>query len=461
MAALDMTPRESTAVTPTTASAGTSLAALRRVRVFGTGFGVAIAGNNLEAVIVRSRPSGSAIVASTAVTGFASRPASDWGAELLRFLAAAGEPHLAATVLLPREQVVVRTLHLPGVSDKDTAAAIELQLDTLHPWDEDAIEWAWWRVGANDIVVGLVRQSTLSSYETLFSEAGIPMAAATFSSAVIYAALRLHHAAPASIFTFVSTAAGRGASRLEVYGESPARPCYSAEFSLSAERALPVARAELRISPDEAAVDLASLLPLTPSGSNANPLACAAALAASAPLAFRFANLLPVARRASHSRAQYLIPATLGALVLLSLVAVFVLFPLLNERRNISDLTAEQRRLQPSALRVQSIEKTLASQRSRMAALDDFRRRPQADLDILNELVRILPENTWTNSIEIFPDSIVIAGEADQAAPLLKVLDSSPLFQNSEFVMSVTHNGQADQFRIRSMRRGRVGRTTP
>jgi hypothetical protein len=63
--------------------------------------------------------------------------------------------------------------------------------------------------------------------------------------------------------------------------------------------------------------------------------------------------------------------------------------------------------------------------------------------------------------VEIYPDSVVISGEADQAAPLLKVLDASPLFQNSEFALGVAHNGQAEQFRIKTLRRGRTGRTTP
>ena len=60
---------------------------------------------------------------------------------------------------------------------------------------------------------------------------------------------------------------------------------------------------------------------------------------------------------------------------------------------------------------------------------------------MLNELTRILPPQVWTNSIEIYPDNVVLAGEADQAAPLLKLLDSSPLFQNSDFALSVTRNG--------------------
>jgi len=425
----------------------------RRALLFGTGFGIAVANGDLEAVVVRSRPSGSVVVASTAVNNFAARPAAEWGAELLRFLASAGEPHLAATVVLPREEVIVRTVHLAGVAEKDTASAIALQLDTMHPWDEEDVEWSWRRVSPRDILVGVTRQSTLRRYETLFSEAGIPMAAATFSSTVIHAALRLRSVPTASIFCYMPQ--GRG--RVEVYGESEAKPCYSAGFALPPERALALARAELRLPQDYAARELREAL----AAPAVSPVAYAAALAASAPLSAGFANLLPAARRASHSRTRYLIPIAIAALLAIGLLTVFVLFPFLNERRYVRDLTAEQRRLQPAALRVQSIDKSLVAKRARIASLDEFRRRTQADLDVLNELARLLPQQDWASNIEILPDSVFISGEADQAQPLLKLLDSSPLFEKSEFAMSVTRNGQVDQFRIKSMRRGRTGRTTP
>src|SRR6185312_14377085 len=121
------------------------------------------------------------------------------------------------------------------------------------------------------------------------------------------------------------------------------------------------------------------------------------------------------------------------------------------------DLDRAARQVEPAALRAQAAEKKIADARIKIAALDDIRRRPQADLDILNELTRLLQPPVWTSSIEIYTDSVVVSGEADQAAPLLKVLDSSPLFQNSEFALSVTRNGQTEVFRIKTMRRGRAG----
>ena len=54
-----------------------------------------------------------------------------------------GAAHIAATVLLPRRDVIVRTVHLPGVSDRDLEAAIRLQIDSLHPFSEDEVYFSW------------------------------------------------------------------------------------------------------------------------------------------------------------------------------------------------------------------------------------------------------------------------------------------------------------------------------
>ena len=422
----------------------------RRALTFGTGLGIYLGPKQLEAAIVRSRPSGQVLVGSLLIPDFRTRPAAEWGGELRRFLTGARAGHLTATVLLPREEVIVRLVNLPGVADKDLPAALELQIDTLHPFGDAEIAWSWMRAG-NQCVVGLTRRSLLDRWETLFSEAGIEVSAFTFSAAVIHAALRLRGIAPPSMLLYSED--GRG--RTEVYGESEARPLFSSEFAAAPERALGVARAELRLPQTFEAETLDTALP------GFGGLAGAAALAASAPLVSRYANLLPPERRASNARRQYLLPAVLAALLVLGLTGAYVVFPAVEQRRYLAALNDEVRRLEPAAAHAQDLEKRTTLNRNRIAALDEVRRRPQADLDVLHELTRLLPPQVWTSSIEIYPDNVVIAGEADQAAPLLKILDSSPLFQNSEFALSVTHNATAEQFRIRMVRRGRTGRTTP
>jgi hypothetical protein len=427
----------------------------RRLPAFGTGFGIVIGARDLQVAIVRARPSGPTLVAESMIADFRNRPAAEWGAELSRFLASVGESQLAATVLLPRNEVIVRTLHLPGVTDKDAAGAIELQIDTLHPYGEEEIAWGWSRTGADSVIAGIVPKALLAGYETIFEEAGIPLAAITFSPTVIHSVLRIWNAAPASVLCAVPGA------RAEIYGESPARPVYSAEFSISGDRALGVTRSELRLPVDFAAASLAETLPHAGEREPESALAYAAALAGSAPRVARFANLLPAERRASHDRVQYLVPAVLGVILAAALVAFFVIVPAIEQRRYREALNEAARRLEPTATRARNLERSATAARAKIGALDEFRRRPQLDLDSLNELTRLLAPPVWTNSIEIYPDSIVISGEAEQAAPLLKLLDSSPLFQNSEFVSSVVRTQQMEQFRIRTIRRGRAGRTTP
>ncbi len=184
-------------------------------------------------------------------------------------------------MLLPRDEVIVRTLILPGVADKDAAGAIELQIDSLHPWGDAEVIWGWSRAGRDNIVIGLTRKEVLDIWETLFAEAGIPIAAATFSAAVIHAALRIWNAAPAALLGITTDARGRTA----VYGESESRAFFSAEFTGSAERAIALSRAELRITPEVPASPLADLLPPDKNGKavpESAVLAYAAAIAGSA-----------------------------------------------------------------------------------------------------------------------------------------------------------------------------------
>ena len=66
-----------------------------------------------------------------------------------------------------------------------------------------------------------------------------------------------------------------------------------------------------------------------------------------------------------------------------------------------------------------------------------------------------MPPPGWVNSLELTRDQVVLQGEAEQAAALLKTIDGSPLFQNSEFTMPLARTGNGEAFRIRAAREGR------
>jgi hypothetical protein len=56
------------------------------------------------------------------------------------------------------------------------------------------------------------------------------------------------------------------------------------------------------------------------------------------------------------------------------------------------------------------------------------------------------------SSLTVDAKQVSVSGEAEQAAPLLKRLDESPLFENSEFVSPPSRTQGAELFSIRTRR---------
>ena len=433
------------------------LADIQKLIAFGSGVGIQIGDKHLEVSAVRVRPTGIDVLGSMTILDFSQRPAAEWGSEYARFLHEAGGTHLAATVLLPRRETIVRQIALPGVAIRDLGPAISLQIDTLHPYGEEEVVYGWSRLANGGVLVGILRRSTLDRYIGLFAEAGIAVASFTFSAAAIYVARRTPVAQPLSLEGgFVAVAAGE-TGEMEVYGESVARPVFSAEFDPPPDRAVALAKSELRLEPDAEALPLDRILPAPRANPVSNDLSrralpYATALAGACPWLAAAANLLPPAYRRSNSRAMYVPAAVLGALLLLATTALLA-HSSLEDRRYLKLLESEIARLEPKAKQAATLNAQLTHAENRARLLDEFRGRTKADLDSLNELTTLLAPPTWTSMIDLTPGAATIGGETEQAAPLLKLLDASPYFQGSTFIGSIAKSGGSEQFQIRTGRR--------
>ena len=416
---------------------------------FGTGVAIDISGDALELAIVQMKPSGPELLRRATIVSYNERPAAEWAREFRDFVR--GHEPSGITVLLPRRDVIVRHVHLPGVPRRDVTGALALRLRALHPFAEEDVAWCWAPV-TNGALVGLTRMTALARYETLLAEAGIPVSGFTFSASVFYAALRMV-GQPSVPFLGLSESA---TSIFEAYGEGTAGAIFSGEFTGPASRAATAGMAELRLTGETQPVGLAQLLPRKSTASGANPIdrpfLYAAAMAAACPWLVRPANFLPPERRAGQSRIWLIPTAVLGVLLLLAAVAYFAIGPY-REKDYLNTLRQEIAKAEPGARRAATIDKQLERVHSQILLLDQFRGRSQGDFEVLNELTRILPPPTWAQLVEIYPDYVIIAGQAEQAAPLLKVIDSSPLFQNSEFTNSVSRTAKDELFRIKTYRR--------
>ena len=423
-------------------------ASMKKWFAFGTGIGIEISGTrgseSLQITAVRVRPNGARIIGRLDIDNFAQQPAGVWGTEYANFARKLGLRHVGATVILPRQDVIVRQLSLPGVSDKDLASAVGFQLDGLHPYPEDDVAASWTRLsGTGLVLVAITRRAVVDRYATLFSEAGIKIAGFTCSTAAIYSALRLFNSPPPAPILAIDTTE----STIEIYGESANHPMFSASFdvAIGPERAAQLACSELRVDPPLEPRPLDDLLRALPA------LPYAAALTSACPRISLSLNLLPAEQRRASSRVLWIPSAALGAIVLL-LAGAIAAFPGYENRKYIRSLEAEIAKVQPAAKRAETLDRATDAVRRRTLQLDDFRRRAKADMDVLEEMTRILPPPTWLNMFQIDRGQIYIAGDTDQAAPLLKVIDASPLFESSEFTMPPVRNQTGEMFRIHANR---------
>jgi hypothetical protein len=426
----------------------------KKLLAFGSGIGIELGASDLEVVAVRVRPSRIQVAGRATIPNFAVRPAGEWGAEYANFLRSAGMSHVSATVLLPRREVIVRQVALAGVARRDRAAAIRLQLDSLHPYGEEDVAWDWTAVSESAVLVGIARREVVERYARLFAEAGIAVASFTFPAAAVHAAIRLDGSSGQSFLALRRTASGS----VEAYGESAARPVFSAEFQVAPERAVALALAELRLPPETEPRTLEEVLPRPfqnpiENDLSRNALPYATALAGACPRLAPAANVLPPEHRRSSSRAIFIPSIVLGMCVILAVVAMAA-YARIADQRYLRKLEAEIARLEPQARRAIDLDREFQATRARARLLDQFRGQTRADLDALQELTKLLAPPAWSNSITITRDQARISGEAPQAAPLLRLLDASPLFENSEF-LGIGRGKDTETFQLRTNREKR------
>src|SRR5690349_20464445 len=314
---------------------------VRKLLANGSGVGIEIGATDLEIAAAQVRFSRVRVLGRLTIANFAERPAGEWGMEYARFLKSVGMTGMSATVLLPRKDVIVRQVALPGVAAKDMESAIRFQLDSLHPYGDDEISWGWSSLGFGAVLVGIVRRGAEERYHQIFTEAGIAVSSFTFSAAAVHAAIRLNGATSDGFVALSRSATGT----VEVYGESVARPVFSAEFDMLQQRATALALSELRLPADTVALDLQQILPkpdINPveNDLSRNALPYATALAGACPRLAPAANVLPPEHRRSSSRALFIPTVVLAGVLLLAVVALMV-YSSYADRRYLRKLDAE------------------------------------------------------------------------------------------------------------------------
>ncbi len=134
--------------------------------------------------------------------------------------------------------------------------------------------------------------------------------------------------------------------------------------------------------------------------------------------------------------------------VMLALLVVAAILPLWNQQRHIRALESALASVQPE---VQQSRK-LSSELSALA--DDYRflvqRRQAAErpLSYLNELSRVLPDDTWLLRLEVDERHVGLQGESKDGSKVLSLIENSPLFQETRFAAPVVRISSTDTDRF-------------
>jgi hypothetical protein len=177
-----------------------------------------------------------------------------------------------------------------------------------------------------------------------------------------------------------------------------------------------------------------------------------AALSAACPWFAVSVNLLPAGMRKSNSRLIF-VPTVVLAVLLLVCGIAYLAQSTWEARRYSRQLNAQIASVSPAAKKAAALDLQINDALSRTRQIDSFLARSKADLDALDELTRILPPPLFASSMTLSRDSVTLEGQAESAAGLLKIMDSSPLFYGSSFAGGIGHAANTDVFHIVTKRR--------
>ena len=447
-----------------------------------TGCGIAVRGADLVAVAVRVERAGVAVLGRLRIPDFAERPPREWGPEYQGFLRQCGIKKKSATLCVPRQDVVLRTLDLPPMPARKLASSVAWQVPDLHPFGDEAVLHDWvlpegpgGELARRKIPTIIARSATIDSYEKRFATAGIPLSSCTVAASALTAATRLR-GTPVSKPILIADFEG---TQLELYGRSAGNPLWSAMIDLGGvtlegalrlalegmpghgERPAGVAFAGAEIPSDPATglsiVPLREMLPEPVRTSDGfdlvrDAVAYATAIESARPRSGLRLNLLPARRGTLLSLLPSGTTVVLGSA--LAIVGGAHLLLVAVEDGNYAErLRKETAQLEADATGFAPDNAGDADLNDRLDWLRHRRDRAAHDLVTLREISRILPPSAWLTSLTLDDSNAVLTGVATNANPLLELIDASSNLGAPRFSMAPSRGDRGENFQVEATRR--------
>lgn len=159
-------------------------------------------------------------------------------------------------------------------------------------------------------------------------------------------------------------------------------------------------------------------------------------------------NLLPKSYRPKINFRSILTSGFLTILIIILLLAG-LLMPLWNKRVATIATIHKLDEVKAQSEEVLKIREQLELNQKEAHFVANLRKSYIPSIQILNELTRLLPNDTWLRYLKLKDNKLDIKGESNQASTLIGLLESSPYFKNVSFISPVVQTRKVERFSIR------------
>ena len=162
-------------------------------------------------------------------------------------------------------------------------------------------------------------------------------------------------------------------------------------------------------------------------------------------------NLIPAARRPKRKKSKRKLIAVAVVLVLLVALSSYTAARNMTMKERISALNEEVGGLRKQVQQIEDLQQVSLRREKFAAAMKTIRDNDMSKLRILEELTRLIPDDSWLSEFNYTAadKKIRIAGFALSAAKLIPILEESPLFENVKFSTVITSDTRSGKERFR------------
>lgn len=148
-------------------------------------------------------------------------------------------------------------------------------------------------------------------------------------------------------------------------------------------------------------------------------------------------NLLPRSTAASTGSFNRRLSVVLGMAVL-ALLAVTLYLPLRQKQSVLAETEARLAAIQVQAVQADALKKQVEDMLERSRFVLDRKRQESAVMEILDEVTRILPDQTWVLKFSVRDQRLSLSGYSSKPSALIGLLEQSKMLTETQFSSPVT-----------------------